>query len=409
MVAEHIYGMDHPYKAQIWANIASVLEEVERPDSALVLFTMAKMSLEPSLGADHPMLAIIHENIMAVYENLGQLPLTLEGTRIAQRIMVKEAGPDHPDMPIIYKSRGTVFSTMEVPDSALHYFDLCIRAVERSIGPDHLDAIPCHLNHERTLIDVGLYEAIAELAATRDRAQRVVGELSSEYIGSLVDLGSAYLYKVEPDSALRFLDGALTHMRAFPDGRTPSMAHVQRDRSNAFRIKKVAVKAPSAADPSLAILMDAVGSDHYLTGLGHQERAHVNVMSGEYDHAAQHFAEALRIATGPGAARSVTAFEELVEMADPDLLHGDTTAALEKLQASMQDRTSADAAWGLYTIHLARGNRATALDHLVTYARMRRSEAGIQPVVARMSATLRTLATGLGRTDVIQEFQLDTP
>jgi hypothetical protein len=85
---------------------------------------------------------------------------------------------------------GTVFSTMELSDSALHYFDLCISAVEKSFGPDHLDAILCHGNHAKTLIDAGRYdEAIAELIVTRDRAQRVLGEQASEYIGSLVNLG----------------------------------------------------------------------------------------------------------------------------------------------------------------------------------------------------------------------------
>lgn len=409
IVAERIYGMDHPYTAQIWANIASVLEEVERPDSALALYTMAKKSLERSLGADHPMLAIIHGNMAAVYENLGQLPMALEETRMAQQIMVKEAGADHPDMPIIYNSMGTVFSTMEVPDSALRYFDLCISAVEKNFGPDHLDALLCHLNHAKTLIDVGLYdEAIAELALTRDRAQRVLGEQAGEYIGSLVNLGSAYLYKVEPDSALRFLDDALAHMRALPDGRTPNMAQVQRDRSNAFRIKKDAIQARAAADSSLAILLDAVGPDHYLTGLSHQERAHVHVLSAEYDQAAIHLDEALRIARGSNSARTASASEVLLEIGKLDLLRGDTTSAVDRLNGSIAELPSANAEWELYAVSLARGNKVEALHHLVGCARLQRSASGVRPTVwERTRVALHALAIELNRTDVVKEFQLE--
>jgi tetratricopeptide (TPR) repeat protein len=131
-------------------------------------------------------------------------------------------------------------------------------------------------------------------------------------------------------------------------------------------------------------------------------------MSAEYDQAAIHLDEALRIARGSNTARTAAAAEVLMEIGQLDLLLGDTTSAIGHLTESITDHPSADAEWELYAISLTQGNKVEALGHLVRCARIQGTERGIRTaIVDRTRVALRALAKELDRSDVVREFHLE--
>ncbi len=406
---EKVYGIDHPYVAQVWCNMASVLEEMDRPDSALKLYTRSMASLERSLGHDHPVLATLHSNMAAVYENMGELPKALEETRMAAVLMIKEAGPDHPDLSMIYNSMGVVFSSMGRSDSAIHYLDMAIRSVEKQFGPDHQDAILYHQNKGKVLIDAGLYDqALDELRAALPRALRVLGEKAHEVRGIRANIGSAFLYMEEVDSALVQLDACQSIEQHADHIRPPFLAQLLRDRSNAYRIKGDATRALSLADSSLSIIQEHLGSEHYLTAMSHVEVAHVLAQLGRSAEAVQHFDRALAIETAAGASRADRIPAILIGRAGSYATMGDTTRAISDLQQAMAQQPLAEGAWRLYLISSHRGRLEEALDQLIVCARLRNAWPGTLPKEKRVTNdALKALATKLHRKDVLEEFHLN--
>lgn len=198
---------DHVRVAILDINIASILDELGRPDSALALYTSCTPKIEKGLGPDHPTLAFIHVNIGSILSAEARYAEAVREYRIGERIRIAALGAQHPTMMNIYNSIGKVFLRWDLPDSALFYYDKALAIVQANNDTMSADEALVRVNRALAFLDAGRSaDAVGDAQRAMDIHVNVLNSPAGKLINVQTTLGLTHFASGDPALARKELE-----------------------------------------------------------------------------------------------------------------------------------------------------------------------------------------------------------
>ncbi len=162
VLAEELYGLEHPSTATSYNNIGLVYDNQGDYGKALEYYLKALAIHEKTLGREHPSTATSYNNIGLVYGNQGDYGKALEYFFKALAIHEKTLGPEHPDIATLYNNIGGMYKDQGDYDRALEYYFKALATWEKTLGMEHPSTAISYNNIGTVYDDQGDYDKALE-------------------------------------------------------------------------------------------------------------------------------------------------------------------------------------------------------------------------------------------------------
>ncbi|MBD2015244.1 tetratricopeptide repeat protein [Microcoleus sp. FACHB-53] len=192
-IYEKVLGLEHPYVATTFNNLANLYLEMGNYSSAEPLLQRSLVIREKVLGPEHPDVAQSLNNLATLYQDMGNYSQAEPLYQRALAINEKVLGPEHPDvakslnnLALLYQVQGN-YSQAE----RLHQRSLAIR--EKVLGKEH-PSVALSLNNLALLYQAQGNYSQAEPLFQRSLAisEKVLGKEHPDVAKSLNNLAGLY-------------------------------------------------------------------------------------------------------------------------------------------------------------------------------------------------------------------------
>jgi tetratricopeptide (TPR) repeat protein len=137
VLAEKVYGHEHPTVAILANNIGMILQDKGDLEGALSYTERALRIAEKVHGPEHPNVAIRANNIGQILQAKGDLEGALRYAERALRIDEKVYGPEHPEVATDANNIGWILQAKGDLEGALRHTERALRIDEKVYGPEH--------------------------------------------------------------------------------------------------------------------------------------------------------------------------------------------------------------------------------------------------------------------------------
>jgi tetratricopeptide (TPR) repeat protein len=161
MIAEKVFGPDHPSVAPHLNNLASLLRDANRSSEAEPLIRRALVIAEKSRGPDHPDIATYLNNLAGLLHNAAR---SAEGKPLVERalaIVERNLGPDHPAVAISLNNLAALLQDIGRHADAGPLIRRAHEIDEKAFGPSHPE-VAMDLNNLASWLEAGNRHAEAE-------------------------------------------------------------------------------------------------------------------------------------------------------------------------------------------------------------------------------------------------------
>ena len=168
LLAENIYGPDHPNVAIRVNNLGKVLQDLGELRTAKQHLERALKIDENTYGSDHPNVARDVNNLGTVLQDLGDLQAAKQYMERALKIDENTYGPDHPNVARDVNNLGTVLQDLGDLQAAKQYMERALKIDENTYGPSHPNVARDVNNLGKVLQDLG------DLQAAKQHVERAL-------------------------------------------------------------------------------------------------------------------------------------------------------------------------------------------------------------------------------------------
>jgi tetratricopeptide (TPR) repeat protein len=137
ILAEIVFGPDHPDVATIANNLGSVLKDLGDLPNARQCFERALKIDERIYGPEHPHVAMRAGNLGKVLRDLGDLEGAKNNSELALEIMVKAYSSNHPHIATALSDLGSTLRELGELHQARKCFERAMKIDEMVYGPEH--------------------------------------------------------------------------------------------------------------------------------------------------------------------------------------------------------------------------------------------------------------------------------
>jgi tetratricopeptide (TPR) repeat protein len=263
IIAEAVFGPDHPNVASAINNLGRVLKDLGDLVGARAAFDRALTTYEQSLGLEHPYVASVVDNLGQVLQDLGEFGGAHAAYERALVIREQKLGENSPDVATTLSNLGRLLLQQGDPTEGLLCVERALMIYEQAFGQQHPRVATCLNNLGGILHNLGdleraraAYEralAIDEAAFGPDHPN--VATCVNNLGGVLRDLGDLAGAREAFERALAIDEAAFG----------PDHPNVARDVNNLGSVLKDLgdlVGARAAYKRALAIDQAAFGPDH---------------------------------------------------------------------------------------------------------------------------------------------------
>ncbi|MGV8175176.1 MAG: FxSxx-COOH system tetratricopeptide repeat protein, partial [Methanothrix sp.] len=191
ILAEIVYGQNHPEVATIVNNLGSVLQDMGELQKAREHFERALKIDELVYGPDHPGVAADVNNLGSVLQDIGELQKAQECFERALKIDEKIYGHDHPDVAIDAGNLGKVLRALGDLEGAKNNSKLALEIMVKAYDLNHPHIATALSDLGQVLQDLGELQKARECFERALKIDEKIYDLDHPRVATIVNnLGS---------------------------------------------------------------------------------------------------------------------------------------------------------------------------------------------------------------------------
>lgn len=300
-IQEKEFLLDHPYTASICKNIARILVNQGKYESALMYNRLALhiykgAKINNVEGSESIHAATIYNNIGFIYYNQGEYDSSLDYFFKALKIREKWLGKKHPFTATTYNDIGMAYYSKGENDMALEYYCTALKIRKNVFGENHLELASNYNNIANVLSEKGNYDIAKEYYEKALSIQvRVLGDEHTDTANTYMNLGVVFDDKGLYDTALMYYDKALEICKKIFKDKHPDIAMIYTNIGSALYNMGDYDSALDNFQKALDIQKEVLGSNHPDTASAFNNLGAVYEEKMMYDTALQWFLESYKI------------------------------------------------------------------------------------------------------------------